>query len=657
MATINIYKYPIPYTDTNDLEAISLGVEIDNVTFPSIDMSSVNYFSVEGRSLSVSFFGNDNINTELLTNKQHNINSTYTDLLKIYVEVIEGDVQFAGVLSTTFGYDDYTGKFSDVVINDGLKCFIDYHIADMPEIEIKEPFYANIYEPDLGSGGDASYGDEISDIDGLSQMGSSNSTKYYYLLINGILSGHYLNTELFIEKLNVPQYYEIFPMRFQGLDDIDIQPDVNSYIEVNEDSIAKIQKTWFPRNEGTKDMEIADIYANNGLLFDNFTNGFPHQQPIIQNEVGSDIVNPEFYFYKREMWMKVYATIFDNGYVAVRNSQTIIPEPNEVGSEIVMKEVWYIHYSKLLVPVKYSVSSYNSNGFDATKYYDKERVNIIKIRFWVEDETMWYDRSVQYERSSSKGYENASAYYRNRSMNANIEGNHSVNNGSNNVVFYRLLDKMFNGFLNTYYYYLTYPLAIPNYNSIFNTTAIYNYNVYGSGVSLLFNSISYNNKITKIYGRTVLNNRAMLLNSNATLQTLLKASLTISNLSMISDKNGDIRFITKLKTVIDPSVSTFNLDDGTTRSEMKVSLPKSVDDSFSTIFFYSDPIKNVTIYYYKNVFANFIGERKFVSSVFVFGTEPTINDIIVFRNGNYWINSVQLSDDYYEYTIKAYEVL
>lgn len=659
MAYIKMYSYF--EGDTGTLAYFNSTKDIDEITNPEVKMASINYFSIEGRQLSISFFSSedsDQYYTQLITNKNSNINSRHPEVMNIFTEVYNDDDElvFAGVVGSEYEYDDYDEMFTDIKIYDGLHCFLKYHMEALPDIEIDEPFYSNIYEPNLGT---LDYGDKIEDIDNIAQFPLSNAKRYYYLIVNGINNGTYLNNESLISSLNLDLFYYHFPMAVEGLEDISIEPQIQATTEFESDKLSRIQKTWLPKSVGDKDISVDDLYNANGVWYSSLDDYAGDVQvpshPIIEDELGNEIVNEEFYFHKREIWCRLYAGIFDNGYVHVTTNNIEQPQPDVDTATLVAREIWYVHFSHVLTPSKYTLTSYYNEGFGST-YYDNQRINIVKYRFWAEGtDNMWFDKAVTYERTVSKVNYNSSGYYRNLSMKDNMQGYNYELSGTVHNQFYRLWNKTFGTMIGGYSFYINNPTFIPNRTSIFNTTRIYSYNEDLS--DYLWSNIGYDNSIAKITSKTVLSNRALLLNGDTNLTEILKASLIISNVSMIGLNTGNIRFIEKLKDVIDPSANTFYLDESNTRSKYVVSLPKTFDSSFSDIFFYSNTIAGVTEYFYKNVFANFIGERQFTSMRFAFNTEPTINDIIVFRNKNYWINSIKLSNDYQSYIIKAYEVI
>lgn len=693
MAYAQFYKYNISSNGWQYSTLTNIGsYEIGSIDTPETKMSGISYFSIEGRQMKFDLFLNetDALYNQLITNKQYNIHPVYNQLTIIFTKIYEGSkLLFSGMLGSSYNYDDYSKLFTNIKIYDGLHCFIKYHIERLSDLDIEKAFYSNIY-PDKTITG-AQYGQEV-DIDNMSQKGFKKLKMYYNTLINGILGGQELSPQLFYfhNKVNVDVFNNDFPMRIEGLESINLtmQEVLGKRIDTTIDTLNDFFKSEHPIDKSLEQLSMVEVNERNMVWFDNTQyvpgEGYPYEQPFYLDDWGQLIRNNKFYYHKRQLWCKAYATIFEDGHIVVlADYNQVAQHPDNVGDEqldykVVMRQVWYIKYLKHISPwKKFKMShSYLSNPIQIHSALDIQKLNIIKFRFWMDGErTLWY-----------AGYENKTYSTSNRIKPdpapyqppdpldpyqppdppdplqpdedpPNIDN--KMKDSMKGEIHSNLWDNMFKGILHEYRTYVRYPNNVPNTDYLFDTTAVYRIHVSEDNniTTIYYNWLKYDqiNKLFRIYGHTILSKRALILNSNISLSELIKSTLVMFNISIIPLANGNLRFIQRLKKVIDPSTTIHHLSDTNTRSIMKMQVLKNTVPEISATFFYDDIIKNLATYFYRNIFKGFASQRQFTSFKYNFNTQPQINDIITYNNTQYWINSIKFSNN--QYIIKAYEVL
>lgn len=668
MAYAKFYKYNISSNGWQHSTLTDIGsYEIGSINTPETKMSGISYFSIEGRQMTFELFLNetDVLYNQLITNKQNNIHPVYNQLTIIFTKIYEDSkLLFSGMLSSSYNYDDYSKLFTNIKIYDGLHCFIKYHIERLSDLDIEKPFYSNLY-PDKTITG-AQYGQEV-DIDNMSQKGYKKLKIYYNTLINGLIGGQELSPQLFYDKVNVDVFNNDFPMRIEGLENISLtlQEVLGKHIDTTTDILKDFFKSEYPIDKSLEQLSMAEVDERNMKWFNNTQNihnpseRYPYEKPFYLNDQGQWIRNNKFYFHKRQLWCKAYATIFEDGHIVVLSDYSQVAQhPDNVGDEqsdykVVMKQVWYIKYLKYIHPTYKTPRAffYVSDPFTRIRdISDIEKLNIIKFRFWIDGErTLWYAGYENKTYGSSYSYTADEDYSLKEKMIMHINGS-----------FSRLWDDMFKDILHKFRVYVQYPNLVPNRDYLFNTTIVYRTHVSEDNITTIYkNWLEYDqiNRSFRIYGQTILSKRGLILKSNISLSDLIKSTLIISNISIIPLANGNVKFIQRLKKVIDSSTTIHHLSDTNTRSIMKIQVLKNTVPEFSSTFLYDDVIKNIVTYYYRNIFKGFASQRQFTSFKYSFNTQPQINDIITYNNTQYWINSIKLSNNYKQYIIKAYEVL
>lgn len=673
MAYAKFYKYNISSSGWQHSTLTNIGsYEIGSIDTPETKMSGISYFSIEGRQMTFELFLNetDALYDQLITNKQNNIHPVYNQLTIIFTKIYEDSkLLFSGMLSSSYNYDDYSKLFTNIKIYDGLHCFIKYHIERLSDLNIEEAFYSNIY-PDKTITG-AQYGQEV-DIDNMSQKGYQKLKMYYNTLINGIIGGQELTPQLFYfyNKVNVDVFNNDFPMRIEGLESINfiLQEVLGKHIDTTTDVLNDFFKSEHPIDKSFEQLSMSEVDERNMVWFDNTQyipgEGYPYEQPFYLNDQGQLRRNNKFYYHKRQLWCKAYATIFEDGHIVVLSDYSQVAQhPDNIGDEqldykVVMKQVWYIKHLKHISPwPKVKMSQYYLNNPILAIYsaLDIQKLNIIKFRFWIDGErSLWY-----------AGHENKTYSYSGRIKpdpyqvgSLPIPIDDKMIDSMNGNIYSQLWDDMFEDVLYKYRVYVQYPNLVPNKDYLFDTTIVFRTHVSEDNITTIYkNWLQYDqiNNLFRIYGQTILSKRALILNSNISLSDLIKSTLIVFNISIIPLANGNLRFIQRLKNIIDSSTTIHHLNDTNTRSIMKMQVLKNTVPEFSATFFYDDVVKNLATYFYHNIFRGFASQRQFTSFKYSFNTQPQINDIITYNNTQYWINSIKLSNN--QYIIKAYEVL
>lgn len=658
MAHINLYTFQEGQTSSKTLFASS--IPLDTLSYPETKMSSLSYFSVEGRTLTVSFFNDgDALQTNLIDNRYSLINSKYREVLNIFAEVVEGsDVIFSGVLNSSFNYDDYEEEFTDVVIMEGLHCFIKYHLEAIKQ-EVDEPYFINLYPPDEDK---KSYGEKI-DLEALNLGSRTDRTplkRYFYNFLVAFNYNDAINGDAIVNLLDIPLFDYYFPMRITNTNLVELfnigssLTNTISPFERTDIDLSDVAKQIFThRNTEYPITNTSDAWADN-KVFKNNWDGSIEPYYLTNGEV-----NPKYYFMRKEMWVT-----FNTYTKGVGDVDTTSNYNND---NIYIIDKWFVYNVREIVP--YSVDDLTTRDYA----YLKQRVRIKKLRFikWNPTGTLYYLGEYSYK----NGIDELLHYY--------YYGGGAMDESDKEIISSRLVNGEDLGYTDsvisrtgiprmcTWRWYCTNYLTtfgLPTWYDITNSTYQHDNFYYpspyvngltqeldGTPFSLTLSLDGQLNKIS-ISGEVCLDSRALVLNGfTGDIKNYLKTLLTIFNITILPINNGNIVFVEKLRDTLDEDATIFYLDE-TSRTSTVGSSPNPAEDGDYDLLFYPEPIKGIITKKYTILFSNFALNKQFTSYKYSFNTEPKINDIIVFRNKQYWINSIKLSDDYESYIVKAYEV-
>lgn len=645
MANIQFYKYDEGNTSDYINNPInSTPIHIDNVSIPEIAMSGDNYFSLEGRTMTVSFFNEDAISNELINNKVQNTSSLYSEVLNIFAMVYSdnNELLFSGVVNAGYTYDDYNELFSDIVLMDGLHCFIRYHLENI-ESTTDKPHYVNNFPQDSSS---SDFGKEV-DIETLPLSHLSSQvplSRYYYIYANGLVNDSPFNKSSLLVDLDIAKYDYHFPMRitnpeFEGLDtdETDLESNINTFF-LNSLSIKNIAREhfgasgkWYPIRANDNSQQDRSVFL------DNWNNNL--EQPYLPD--GS--INPKYYIMKKNMWTSFYF--------------------NVINSDSRLRERWFVYSSAEVSPISMG------EPYNRDEVYLHQKLVIKKLRFVDEDGGFWFDNEYNYEYSSKT-----------KMLYAFLNQSSMTDNQKRITTEELVLGKRFSvpdtlikrlSFISLWRYYIQAHIQVNWYNINYGSSDFIN-NIFSDftvspylwmddapvGQEFTCSFIGANKHNLAIEGTTKLSKRATSLSSSGgSVSDILKAFLVLYNISIISDNEGNISFIKKLRGVENQDANIFEISDYNTRSQLDSNSYRTIDDSLYDQFFFSQTIKGILDGYYKSLFNGFSIERIFTVSRDVFSIEPNISDIILYGGKRYWINSIKLSDNYNSYTIKACEVL
>ena len=663
MAYIKLYSY----TEGDTLNTTLLSSEkiyIGEVSVPEISMSSISYFSVEGRSLTISFWSEDETILDMLTiNKGNHISSKYIEVLNVFAEVYNDDDEkmFSGVLNSKFEYDDYDSTFSNVVIMDGLHCLIKYHLDGL-ETETQEPYYFNNFPDDEDKD---SFGQEI-DIEGLplSKMNSAKPLRrYFYIYNNGINFQNLMTKDKIVELLSFDTYNYYFPMRINNsnLDDIDF----------DESSLTNV---WSPikRSGLTLGSVANEYYANSKEYFpidDSGTSAFSNNRQFRNNwdyslepkYLANGEVNPKFYLMRTDAWFSFKTASRADGTTRLFNYNFT--------DDYTVIDQWFVYVNREIIPKAMSDSqnrdyAYYTNKIEIRKFrFVFDRAN---HKFWFDDvydySSSWQEELYYYYYDGSPMGEADKIILSERLVKGEYLGYETsiiMRTGIPRLCLYSSFIKPYLGALANKYWndLLTEGFLEDNiFQGFWVDSDGLNLGA-SEGTKQLIFSWESSKQSFRVEGDVKLTPRALAFATMSNISDFLKAVLLIHNLSMIGDINGNITFIKKIRSTLPLTATYHYLDDSNTRSMITGDNLESIDETVFDSYWHSTIIKWIVTTQYSNIFGSFPQERQFTSMRFAFYTEPTINDVIVFRNKNYWINSIKLSNDYQSYIIKAYEVI
>lgn len=661
MANVLFYKYDEGMTDDYISNPINIApIFIDNVSVPEVAMSGDNYFSVEGRTMTISFFSEDGIKDELINNKVQNTNSLYSEVLNIFARVYNdsNELLFSGVVSSEYTYDDYNELFTNIVLMDGLHCFIKYHLANI-ESSNTNPHYINNFPSDSSN---SDYGKEV-DLETLPLYHITSKTplkRYYYIYLNGLTNDSPFNKSSLLIGLDIDKYDYNFPMRitnpeFEGLDTdtTDLEANINPYF-LNSISIKNIAREYFGASGKWYPIRANDSsYQDRTQFLDNWDNSI--EQPFIPN---GDI-NPKYFIMKKNLWTSFYMFVNDEGDVRTQ-TQLVIDHPNDTYK---IRERWFVYSSSEVSPISMG------DPANRDRAYLYQKLVIKKLRFVDEDGGFWFDNEYNYEYSSKTKITYA---FINQSSMTDAQKRITTEElvlGKSFSIPDTLIKRLIYPSLWRYYLqaYVGYNWYSANYdtttfhNNLFSdfpmTPAYTNENDWGAQ-QFACSLIGANKHNLVIEGTTKLSQRAISLSSSGgSVSDVLKAFLVLYNISIISDNEGSMSFIKKLRGVENPTANVFELADYNTRSYMGSNSYRTINDSLYDQFFFSQTIRGILDGYYRGLFNGFSIGRTFEVYKSMLLTEPEVSDIILYDNKRYWINSIKLSDNYMSYILKGYEVL